>query len=470
VPEVYGPNIIGLAAMFCPPRGLGATERDFQLLCWELFSLQSFASAGGPDADTELRRIEGRWDELLGNTPFGRLRADPRVAHQVRGVWMNGRLRANTHQAGISASADILRVALLHEAMAELAPNAQRFCELRDRFFSNDVFRVLRQVATVISTASNAPPEVCPGRLDVFSDDTGNDDVVDFVHFGQLACTPSSDVAAMAATLRALPEHERKFNPSSDPLSLRPGMLLDDRGDRRAFFYPAPRRLVRVSRRLFLDDFVDFLPKEPPLEPTSLFGGALHRHLAEVLGDRALIVGDDCPVRGMKPDALWCGERLGVVVEGKARLTPRTDPNCLAPDSLLLAWQRAFEAVDQASAFLRDPVAREWVAARVGRLPSKWVLAILVDERGVAERTQFRHATARWGLLTGTDLEGVALLTVECLEAAVRTQTADALGEWIESAWRDSAADALDQPPEEPDLPPVEDVPYLKRANDLLVR
>ena len=107
---------------------------------------------------------------------------------------------------------------------------------------------------------------------------------------------------------------------------------------------------------------------------------------------------------------------------------------------------------------------------KIGRLPNRWVLAILVDEPAVAERTQFRHATARWGLLSGTGLEGLCLLTMECVEAAVRTRTADALGAEIESAWSRSGVDALRQPPEEPDVPSSDEPEYLKRASGLLSR
>ncbi len=469
VTEVYGPNIVGMSAMLCPAGGIDATELDFRLLCWELYSLSSFSRPDSADADAERKRITDRWGELLGETPFGRLTAE-HVAHEVRGIWLNGRLRANTHQLGVSAPADLQRIALLHEAMADLAPDPHRFRRLREIYFCNDVFRLLHKGASVISLGARAPASVCPGRFDVIAEDTQDDEVIEFVHFGRLACTPSSEFASMGARLRALPEHERKLHPTSDPLSLRPGMLLDESAKSLAYLYASPRRLLRSFRRIFLDEFVEFLPREGALEPPSLFGGALHQHLAEALGGRALVVDDDCPVRGKKPDALWCGDQFGIVVEAKARLTPRSDPNCLAPDSLLRAWRLAFEAVDQAGAFLRDAAARRWVEKRVGHLPSRWVLAILVDERGVAERTQFRHATARWKLLAGTGLEGLALLTMECVEAAVRTRTADTFGGEIERAWNQSGADALRQPPEEPQMPSIDEPEYLMRASDLLTQ
>jgi hypothetical protein len=34
--EVYGPQLIGLAAMFCPGAGINPDAMDFCLLCWEL--------------------------------------------------------------------------------------------------------------------------------------------------------------------------------------------------------------------------------------------------------------------------------------------------------------------------------------------------------------------------------------------------------------------------------------------------
>ena len=95
---------------------------------------------------------------------------------------------------------------------------------------------------------------------------------------------------------------------------------------------------------------------------------------------------------------------------------------------------------------------------------------IVVDERGVAERTQFRHATSRWKMLSRTALSGVAILPLECVEAAVRTQTPDRIARWIERAWMESGRDAIEQLPEEPDLPAIEQPAYLRRAVALLGR
>ncbi len=470
VTEVYGPNIIGLAMMFCPASGIGAEEVDFRLLCWELYSLGSFAGSETGEAEAERQRIKNRWEQLFANTPFGQLSAE-HVAQPVRGIWMAGRVRVNTHQAGVGVTDDVLRVALLHEAMADLAPDPHRFRQLLDTYFRNDVFRLLGHGLSLIAWALEAGPERCPGRFDVHEEDTAQTAVIDFAQFGSLACRPGSEFPPIGRELQALPEHERKLHPLSDPLSQRPGILLDDWTDRRAYCYPAPRRLLRSFRRLFIDDFVHFLPQEGGLEPPSLLGQALHRHLAEVLDGFALVIDDDdCPMKGKKPDAVWCGDRFGVVIEAKARLTPRTDPDCVAPDSLLVAWRRAWEAVEQADGFLRDPAAKNWIQKRTGRSPCVWVLAILVDERGVAERTQFRHATARWQLLSGTRLAGLALMTLECLEAAVRKQTPDTTARQIERAWTESGLNALNQPPEEPDLPSIDQPAYLQRASTLVAR
>jgi hypothetical protein len=72
-------------------------------------------------------------------------------------------------------------------------------------------------------------------------------------------------------------------------------------------------------------------------------------------------------------------------------------------------------------------------------------------------------------VLSGTGLVGLALLTMECLEAAVRTQAADAFGAEIESAWMRSGTDALNQPPEEPEVDSVEEPPCLHRASKMLL-
>jgi hypothetical protein len=472
VTEAYGPDVVGLAMMFCPQSGLDATDLDFRLLCWELYSLGSFADWDSAEADAERQRIKERWSALLGATGFGKL-IPGEIAQHVRGIWMAGRLRAATHQMATSVSDDVLRVALLHEAMEQVARDPHRLRQLRDAYFRNDVFRLLGDALVLLGEVkvNKELATKCPGRFDVFAEDLHQLEVIDFAQLGGLACRPGSEFHAIGEELRALQPHERKLHPLARPLSSKPGIVLDEHTDRRAYFYPSPRRLIRSFRRVFVDDFIEFLTQEPRLEPSSLLGAGLHRHLGEVLNGLALVIDDeDCPVPGKKPDALWCGERFGVVIEAKVRLTPRTDPECVSPDSLLEAWRRAWEAVEQADGFLNDPAARAWVTSKTGRSPSEWALAILVDERGIAERSQFRHATSRWRLLSGTKLAGLALLSFEGLEAAVRTQTPDSLGAQIARDWKDSGADALAQPPEEPSLPRVADLPYLQRASRLLVR
>lgn len=86
VTETFGPDVIGLAMMFCPDRGrLEAEEIDFRLLCWELFDLSSFAPYESEDADSERTVLVKRWNELLSNTAFGRLDAR-QLANPVRGL------------------------------------------------------------------------------------------------------------------------------------------------------------------------------------------------------------------------------------------------------------------------------------------------------------------------------------------------------------------------------------------------
>ena len=159
----------------------------------------------------------------------------------------------------------------------------------------------------------------------------------------------------------------------------------------------------------------------------------------------------DCPIEGKKPDAVWCGDRFGVIIEAKSRLTPRNDADCVSPDSLLESWRKAWEAVEQADEFIRDPRTAEWLRTKTSRAPSVWVLAILTDEAGVAERIAFRHVTARWNLLAGTRLAGLGLISFRGLEGALEAMSADEFGRSIEEGWIASANSGIEEPPEEPD-------------------
>lgn len=116
VTETFGPDVIGLAMMFCPPvDGIDAEEVDFRLLAWELFSLASFAPSDSVEAEAERQQIAARWDDRLGGTALGRL--DPRrSANHVRGLWMRGRLLATELLSLPSLTDELPRILLLHDA------------------------------------------------------------------------------------------------------------------------------------------------------------------------------------------------------------------------------------------------------------------------------------------------------------------------------------------------------------------
>jgi hypothetical protein len=222
---------------------------------------------------------------------------------------------------------------------------------------------------------------------------------------------------------------------------------------------------------LFVDDFIDFLvdngtfARRVGVPAPSLLGRAVHQMLGAALGPGVLVIDDsDCPIPGKKPDAIWCGDRYGVVIEAKSRVTPRTDPECVRPDSILEAWRRCWEAVEQASEFIRESGARRWVEEKTGRSPAVWVLAIAVDEELVAERTGFRHATSRWDRLAGTGLAALALVSLGCLEGSVRQLSPDSFGRFIERSWMESGNDGFQQPAEEPTLSLQDRPPHLNAA------
>jgi hypothetical protein len=474
ITETFGPDVVGFAMMYCPEVGIEAEEVDFRLLCWELFALGSFAPAGSPEDLFELETISSRWLDLLRGTPFEQLDV-ANVAPHVRGLWRRGRLLTSETALGLSIGDDVLRIVIIHEELEKGAHDLSRFRHLRNVYFRNEVIQLLQHGLALIhqvptETGAGTP---CPGRFDVHAADEHDSDVIDFAQFGSLACLGASEFTMLGRGLATLPHHERKLHPDSRPLARRPGVLLDDRHDFRAFFYPSPRRLVRSFQRLFVDDFIEFLAQQDGFEHApSLLGQALHEHLRDVVGGHALLIDDsDCPVKGKKPDAVWCGDRFGVVIEAKGRLTPRTDPECTSPGSLLEAWRRAWEAVEQADSFLGDSRTGPWLLKQTGRAPpSVWVLVVLVGENDVAERTSFRHATARWNLLSGTALSGVGVSSFGGMESALRTQSPDAFGRSLELAWRESGVDGLGQPPEEATFPPVARPSYLEKALERLVR
>jgi hypothetical protein len=474
ITNCFGADVIGYAMMFCPPvAGLDAEEVDFRHLAWELHMLHASAPFESGAADDERGIVATRWAELLGGTPFGRLDAGE-VASYVRGVWMRGRLLTAQLLSFSPFDEEAARVLLLHEALEEEAgTGGEAYRQFARVYFGDDVRHLLRHLLALpgrVMVDTKASP-VCPGRYDVRADDESVVDVIDFTQLCKMACTPASVFPAMGVRLCELPDYARKLSPEGRRLALRPGILLDDITDRRAFSFPSPHRLVRSLHRLFVDDFIDSCEADAGftarvgVPAASLLGRATDRHIAAAVRPDVLVIDDsDCPVKGKKPDAVWSGEHFGVVFEAKARVTPRGDPECSTPDSLLVTWSRCWEAVGQASEFLASSSAKPWLAKRTGREPDIWVLAIVVDEDLVGERTGFRHATARWDLLASTGLAGVAIVTVGCLERVVRQMSADEFGGWVECAWQASGQDLLDQPAEEPTLPSAGRPAYLEEA------
>lgn len=477
IPETQGPEVIGLSMIFGDAvGGVHAEAVDFNLLTWELFSLRSFADPEDPQAAIERTRLASRWLPLLRGTAFERLDAGALVT-RVRGLWMRGRLLADQSARSVSLSNDVLRVLLLLEGLEAVAPVPSALRTYLRAYFSDEPIRLLRQAVGVAGHVKKAAAHgLCPGRLDVFKVDEDNPDVADLALFGRLACTSSSALSSMRARLQELREGDKKLSVFARPLALRPGIVLDEYTDRRAFSFPSPPRLLRSLHRLFVDDFIAFVDQQVEsagrlgVPAPALLGQAVHHVMRDALSGRMLVIDDaECPVVGKKPDAVWFGERFGILVEAKARVTPRSDPELDDPDSLLETWRRCWEAVEQASAFVNNAKAREWLQSVTTRRPAMWVLAIVVDEVRVAERSAFRHATSHWGLLPKA-LEGVALVTFDFLDAAVATQTPDAVGEAIRGHWRDSGRDALQQPPEEPPAASGPRPAYLERAYQRLLK
>jgi hypothetical protein len=142
--------------------------------------------------------------------------------------------------------------------------------------------------------------------------------------------------------------------------------------------------------------------------------------------------------RTKTPDFEWLGQRYGILLEAKAKVVPEAAEQ--SADAFVASWANLMEAIEQGSTFLRN---------RADASGRKWLLVVLVSDPITSERTSFRYAAARWGLLEQTEFVALAVLEAQDLEHLVQTLTADEVSEMLERLWQQSAEQhPMNQPPD----------------------
>jgi hypothetical protein len=443
--------VIALGLMFgsagirpCP------TEVEFRLLSWEFHNLPEFAGQDSAAARQERDEAKAKLRELPSASRLSGL--PQQAAGEIRGLWVRGKVVERQLQCvGVRVS-DLVRAALIYEQLRHLMggdANAN-FRKLEQAYFRTDYRLFVRAALTLLGAATQAGGAGhTPGRVDIgagdvrdeYPTDVGVDDMLIVVDI--LGCSVA-DFPRLGRELLRLPDWEVKSSPLLWQLLARPILRLDDYpGPDACIAIPSPWALLAGVPNLFLSEFVSFLKCSGaplPVDPEGARGDAFDHYLEKSLTNVVGLARVASSNVGKRPDFLWAGDTYAVAIEAKVRVTPGSDLGLSSIRSIIEAWHRLCEAIDQASAYCAELRAQ-------GSALERWILVVVVQEALTAELTSFRHAASRWHLLRGTGLTGLAVLTPRELEHFVLEQSADHAGRFLERRYIDAAMDGLDQPP-----------------------
>lgn len=462
ITRLYAPSLVALGcAHGGPPQTSTPSELDFRLLCWELHECEEPSNHELPEARDAASVLQSRHDGLAAEHPMRRV---PRQA--LEHVWTEyviGLVAQAQFRPFAYMPSDVVRPFAIYERFRDLVPSAGRaaLVALERRFFGIPWELALRACLATLALADCDPRGLalpgCVGMaqarvrlssepLGVTADDLG-------VFLSRLS-TKVSSFPRLAMDIGAVPEHARKHHPAVRRLDTHPVLEIDDVDDGDVtFVVPSPWHLRAASAAL-VDEFVAFAVEHAqthPLgrDPWSLRGESFHRHLDAALTERAGVVSIDKlyatrASQASHPDFLWAGDRYGILIEAKIRLSPNTDSWGRDPTSLFETWRRGIEALEQCSSYLQrgtdghapDPASREWVAVVVTVQPV------------AAEATCLRTLVKRWGLLENTGLRAFAVVSAAELEHYALGHTADGYANQLITLWDAVDPYSLERVPE----------------------
>lgn len=453
VTRASAPQVTALGLIYgsTGPGAAQPTELDFRLLCWEFHNLPKEFGLDAPESIAEVGKVQSA---LASVSPESRLAViGAGRATEVRGLFRLGRsLAAYLDRIRVRIT-DLARVAaVLREMESLVSPDAFRRGERAFLRTSTRLF--VRATGALLGMASSdALGEIVPGRVDFaegekrpeLPPDVGVDD---FLILSNALGTAASEYRNWGDELRAMPSQRAASHPRLDNFRHRPIVLMDHyRGDDFAVAIPSPWNLVSAAMRLLSQEFVESLAENGielgiTCDVPGAFGTAFEKYLEQSLACRPDV--KRIPASTTRtPDFIWPGETYGVLIEAKVRVTPASDPHRDSATSILVTWQRLCAAMEQAQGLVD--------ATPKAERCERYVLVVVVNEPDAAGFSGFRHAAGRFGLLTGTDLVGVAVWSPAELEEVVLTRTPDEAGKEIERRFLESSIDALAQPSEAPD-------------------
>lgn len=433
------------------------SEQEFRLLCWELHGCAEPSSRDLPEASVARLMFKQRYDALPADHPLRRM---PRGAlDHIWADYMIGLAVQSQARPFAYMPSDLVRPFVVYERMREKVTGEGRDAlrALEQTFFGVPWEHFLRgYLVTMALTDRDARGAVCPGVLAVEPEAPPlgaslGVQPADLQLVLERLSTRLSVFRDARAELEALPEHARKHSATVRRLDTRPTIVLDDDGQGGVFraVIPSPWHARSAVADFVLDEFVAFAASHASTrniggDPWSLRGEAFHAHLDAALAGRSGVISIDRFYEGKTnppshPDLLWLGERFGILIEAKIRLTPNSDSWAKEPTSLFDAWRRGAEALDQCVSYLQ-----RGADGHAGDVHQRqWLAVIVTLQTAAAETTSFRSLVKRWNLLAASGLSGFAVVSAAELEHFVLEGDADRYAESLLELWDALEPDSL---------------------------
>lgn len=247
--------------------------------------------------------------------------------------------------------------------------------------------------------------------------------------------TTLDDVRSLKRQLSELSPRTRMYSSELDWLRRTPLLRLERPGPVQVYVVPSPWRLLESIQRTIWLDWVDALEMTsargaripPSVTRGEAFANYILKYFAATKGLENVDANESA--QSKKPDLIWVGSEVGILIEAKVGLKPRSDPYLGEVGSVIETWNRIAEAIEQCAEYLqKNPEVR--------RRARRWVSVVATAEFDPEPSTNFKSILKRCRLLESTaPIEAVALLDLAGLEDWFLNGGPDALGLEIMSAW-----------------------------------
>lgn len=454
IAALFADRLVALACIHANNCRPAATEREFDLLCWELHN-SADEELGSLGAEAQVaERVAGIENQVL------RLALDklPRRALLVEAF----SARAASFQVagrfdGLPA---FIRPTLIAEHLTRLLEErcgsaaTQRLRNFLQgsvtEFFRNGmVLNAMLSEGLLLLPSNGAPPVREFGIAHLDDGPVGDAELKGMGvtgeglrTFGLRLSRTLDSFGPLREELTKVPEAERKYSHHINWLGRWPLIDLGVRGSARRLVAPSPRGFAMSMERFLLyempkvlirDGLKDLAGRELNAnDVTSLRGEAYAAYLADVLSAHGVTEADRIEwASGKKPDFIWAGEKTGVIIEAKFTLLPNEDRALTNVSAAITTWERAYDALEQVTEFFaanRQQLSARWPTVE------QWLPVIVVHDALPDETTRFK-AVAKRADLKGAGFAGLAVLGTGELERWVRGSSADQLWEEAKRVW-----------------------------------